>query len=442
MKLFFRLVFGLLLICFTACEQGDNFVRPEGADALDDPHAVTVEAALGELNGLLAEIDPATRGGGQTVASVGTVTCGDVASPATRSGETPEGNLVHIVQFAGGGYAVLGADDRLPSIIAVVDEGELTAEAYAEMVRNGVPEDENGCPSVYPGIVFGPEIYELLGNDAEVSANVIPLPKYIYEPWTTMKCDALIETKWDQGPPYNVFAPEIDQTQALAGCVAVAVAQIMVYKACFNGWRNCPLHIAGYEIYWDDLVKRFTRIKQLDFESEYRDISVVGKLLRALGEAVKMNYGLTESGAYTKDAATCFAQYGYKDVSIEPYDYERVCALLLDKYPVYISAWDSSRNKGHAWVLDAFTFQWRNYRVVDPRTGEVLKYGRESRELLHCNFGWGGWHDGYYLEGIFNVGKGPLDTNADDRPYEGVDPKNYDSQMQIITYSGYYGFIN
>jgi len=71
-----------------------------------------------------------------------------------------------------------------------------------------------------------------------------------------------------------------------------------------------------------------------------------------------------------------------------------------------------------------------------------LKYGRESRELLHCNFGWGGWDDGYYLEGIFNVGKGPLDTNADDKPYEGVDPKNYDSQMQIITYSGYYGFIN
>ncbi len=36
----------------------------------------------------------------------------------------------------------------------------------------------------------------------------------------------------------------------------------------------------------------------------------------------------------------------------------------------------------------------------------------------------------------------PTLRNADDKPYEGVDPKNYDSQMQIITYSGYYGFIN
>ena len=437
MKLFFRLVFGLLLICFTACEQGDNFVRPEGADALDDPHAVTVEAALGELNGLLAEIDPATRGGGRTVASVGTVTCGDVASPATRSGETPDGNLVHIVQFAGGGYAVLGADDRLPSIIAVVDEGELTAEAYAEMVRNGVPEDENGCPAVYPGIVFGPEIYELLGNDAEVSANVIPLSSNtIYGPWTTLKCDALIKTKWDQGEPYNMLTPQINGKQTLVGCVAVAVGQIMAYKVNDYGPIICPDNIAGYDIDWWYIFNGQSRLLRLSIQSSYSDILAVAKLLRSVGEAVGMEYGVDGSAAYSRNAAVCMANYGYSNVALETYNFEKVCSMLDLDFPVYISATDTEKKVGHAWVIDGYTFQHRTVEIVNPQTNVVQDYRMEYRNLLHCNFGWGGSKDGYYLEGIFDLRKGQIDVNEDE--YFGTRDRYYNAEKRIITYTGYY----
>lgn len=442
MKLVSRFSGFLLLLFFAACQQNDVLSEAGEPRTASVPHQVSVEAALGELSGLLAAIDPPTRGGGRTVAAVGTVTCGSVSGAGTRCAEQPEGNLVHIVQFSEGGYAVLGADDRLPSVIAVVDEGGLTTEAYADMVRNGVPEDENGQPIVYPGIVFGPEVYEQLGYDPADSGQLV-LPQFNYEPWTTMKGEALIKTKWGQGAPYNIYTPEIGLMKTPVGCVAVAVAQIMMYMACQYGERYCPPFIAGYEIFWDELIERFERVKKLDMRSIFRDINSVATLMRAVGVAVNMDYRSNGSYAYAIDAVSCLSKYGFEGTSLDWYAYETVRAMLDKKFPVFILAQQSREGKdGHAWVIDAYTFQWRNYQIVDPATKKVLKYGRESRNMVHCNFGWGGANDGYYVDGVFNMLIGPEDTNADDYPSTVIAPSIYDREMQIITFTGYRGFTN
>ncbi len=440
MKLVSRFSGFLLLLFFAACQQNDVLSEAGEPRTASVPHQVSVEAALGELSGLLAAIDPPTRGGGRTVAAVGTVTCGSVSGAGTRCAEQPEGNLVHIVQFSEGGYAVLGADDRLPSVIAVVDEGGLTTEAYADMVRNGVPEDENGQPIVYPGIVFGPEVYEQLGYDP-ADSGLLVLPQFNYGPWTTLKCEALIQTKWDQGSPYNVLTPQIDGQQTLVGCVAVAVGQIMAYKA-YGGYGSpvCPVKIAGYTIDWDKILKRLSNICKLKEGSIYEDVFCVATLLKSVGVAVGMNYGVLGSGAPSEHAAACLAQYGYSNVSLVEYDFERVCQMLDKKYPVYISATDTENHKGHAWVIDGYTFQWRTIEIVNPVTNVAIEYRAEYRNLLHCNFGWGGSNDGYYLEGIFDLRKGQIDVN--DNEYFGSRDRYYQASKQIITYTGYYRVIN
>lgn len=60
--------------------------------------------------------------------------------------------------------------------------------------------------------------------------------------------------------------------------------------------------------------------------------------------------------------------------------------------------------------------------------------------MVHCNFGWGGSNDGYYLEGIFDLRKGQIDVN--DNEYFGSRDRYYQASKQIITYTGYYRVIN
>lgn len=44
-------------------------------------------------------------------------------------------------------------------------------------------------------------------------------------------------------------------------------------------------------------------------------------------------------------------------------------------------------------------------------------YPIETRELVHCNFGWGGKADGYYYFKAFDTRNGAVDTDTND-PYK------------------------
>ena len=97
-------------------EQKISHVVPgENPPTAENPHAVPVEQALEELQSVLEEID--------TPAEDGAVT----RSEATADVE----DLLYIVNFENeAGYAILGADDRLEPVYAVVDEGSLTTEDF------------------------------------------------------------------------------------------------------------------------------------------------------------------------------------------------------------------------------------------------------------------------------------------------------------------------
>ena len=170
----------------------------ENPPTAENPHAVPVEQALEELQSVLEEID--------TPAEDGAVT----RSEATADVE----DLLYIVNFENeAGYAILGADDRLEPVYAVVDEGSLTTEEFRYAVTVTPEQAEADGELVFPlqmvaqaaiggvdtggggnGIVGGPitdiehwwpEGQQPVGID--------------YEPWETKEQSGiLLKTRWNQ----------------------------------------------------------------------------------------------------------------------------------------------------------------------------------------------------------------------------------------------------
>ena len=167
------------------------------------------------------------------------------------------------------------------------------------------------------------------------------------------------------------------------GCVAVSMAQIMHY------W-SYPYTGTGSNYYIED---NYGYI-EVDFSSAYYDYPNMAAtwatapsqlLLFHAGVSVNMDYDNSGSGAYVVGSYPSalysmenFFLYSdnvhsvWKD-SYSTTEFRNIIKEQLDNgMPVIYSGYDSN-DGGHAWNIDGY--QGNN---------------------LHCNWGWGGWNNGYY----------------------------------------------
>jgi len=458
LRLFLLLAAGLFL---TSCSepQPDEFPNPDPPPTVGR-HAVPIDQALGELDDLLGVIDgQGTRAGGvRTIAQVQTLHAQALAltRSAGEPGEQPE-NLLYVVNFEeDAGYAVLGADDRLPAVLAVTDEGSLTTEELVRAANGQTAPEEFTFPNEMlmnyvsgiggiggiggggigggigggGGIPTGPftDFDKQLGN---------PDPFYDHSEWTDWETNQyvqpLLKTQWNQDNPYNIFCPETGKynmngggtmtvVNCWAGCVAIACAQIIAYHSDVKA----PSMLGNNVIEWDQIKIAMQRPR---LDSVYnvsnipRPVGAVAWMIRGIGDAVAMKYGENGSSSNIRNAEKLFRWLEYKDVYARNYDPTGVRIALLNKMPVYIRGADC--NDGHAWVLDGLHSQYRHYIAVDIFGGtRVIE--TEIRDFVHCNFGWGSWYDGFYHSGIFNIYQRPS--------LQSTSPGDYTS-LKIITYS-------
>ncbi|MBO4403181.1 MAG: C10 family peptidase [Bacteroidales bacterium] len=187
----------------------------------------------------------------------------------------------------------------------------------------------------------------------------------------------LLTSTWNQNYPYNYYAPGNNQyTHCAAGCVAVAMGQVMNY--------------------WKYPVWRPNRVKQIDwcnmadeldpFESTFEEIDAVAGLLHECGLSVNMVYcdGGYGSSASTQDVRDVLVnRYGYSsdaDFQLRFWHNDntwigRIKNNLNNSWPViYKGRSSSTGGSGHSFVCD----------------------GYDSDNRFHFNFGWGGSYDGYF----------------------------------------------
>lgn len=200
------------------------------------------------------------------------------------------------------------------------------------------------------------------------------------------------DNAWTQHEPYNNFAPMDGSKRCVAGCVALAMSQIMTYhKWPLQGkggksysWKGTKLSVDFSQSKYD-----FSKILPRYLSGQYtQDQSdAVAKLVYDCGISTEMNYGTSASSTYASyavNALTTYFDYSsdvrYQQRSSYYGNWDVLLKNELDAFrPILYSASDTKEG-GHAFVCDG--------------------YDREG--YFHFNFGWGGIGNGYYLSSAIN----------------------------------------
>jgi len=227
----------------------------------------------------------------------------------------------------------------------------------------------------------------------------------------------LISAVWDQGSPYNgmcpVGPPGTNLGTAVTGCVAVGMAQVIHYFAYPpTGIGSVTYNDSDY----GDIYANFEDA-YYDYENMPDDYGneEVQELLFHCGVSVEMDYGPDGSGAaggpftpldYPSAFSALQEHFGYQESMqfIEKIEYSNeewigiIKSELENNRPVI---YDACANVGcHTWNVDGY-----------------------QGDYLHCNWGWGGYGNGYFLMDNLNPEPG-VNFNDDTWAIVGIEPGN------------------
>jgi len=206
-----------------------------------------------------------------------------------------------------------------------------------------------------------------------------------------------LETEWHQNSPFNNFCPmDLENSKrSVAGCSAVAMAQILNYHQTTNNilfndgddyhhsWNNNYWIDDDYETYdfpsypqlntyLETLILRYQNQETLTDKDK-------AALTFACGVAAKQVYSSTISGTFGVDQAyDAYKRFSFYDCELltddDPDVYDRVKDNIKNGLPVHLAVVNEDWTAGHNLVID----------------------GYNDDGFYHLNFGWGGKSDGWY----------------------------------------------
>lgn len=386
----------LLLSCSRSMIETE---RPE--TELLPPFSLTQAEAQSNLESFLEAVSVHTKDGVETR----TIENGFLLRRNTKSAEeiTPP---VYVFNFADEkGFALVGGDIRIPDVLCIVDEGnlpegEIITDPGADMLLANIDtycRMKMGLPIIdSEGVIHYPEEYGFIEEEGVVKSmnDFTPIIDVVGEHGSIIDCT------WRQSSPFNAECYTYDGQQALVGCVPLAVGQIMYY------WGKNYTYEGRY-YNWQQMrnVK-----KNNSCPTDTAAWSGVQHLLATLGnpDNINANYGVNSTGAYLDGVPNTFENFGYySGGEFEDYNAINIYSYVEDG-PIMMAGFDHryveidedgnpveiiSHFGGHAWVIDQVL-------EVDvyPRPGFIA----QRRIYCHCNWGWGGYRDGYFLTGVFD----------------------------------------
>lgn len=217
----------------------------------------------------------------------------------------------------------------------------------------------------------------------------------------------LIETQWGQGRPYNNLTPSINGQHAVTGCVATAMAQVLYYWAK-SAYKN---GLQTYEATVKIPIPNYTGVKMFNWNlmtTKYPNPNdnYIAELMYAIGVAVKMQYGVKESGANPTEISPALNYFGVKSAYIEinsirmnRNDWDNMLREEINKNrPILYGGRGSG---GHRFICD----------------------GYKNDGTFHFNFGWDGWYDTWMVTTAINPADGHNYNFSQSVIYQ-IDPYN------------------
>ena len=401
----------LLVVCCTAfaCEQNDAV----------PPQTTTKQVIKSKYRTLDEAIDIAEKSvsmlGEQTRATKRSINRSRVRAVLNKQAVTRSAaadTLIYIINFDdSAGFALVPRSTSKPELLAITEKGNYDGEEtdnegfniymdrafewIVDSTHDGQPVDTTFNPGVGGGGIGDQVITEWKSTSEYDSTKVSPK----------------ISVSWGQDVPYNYmcfYQGYFGGMPAKAGCVPIAIAQILSYyqhpssitlSITFNNGSIIPLN-------WSQINKVYN-----SDDSEYGggDYLTLAYLIREIGERVETTYGEydnniydSSSGTQASNARSCFTSLGYSSGEYQVYNSSAVLNSLNQNNLVLIRGeYDNNASAGHAWVIDGYRRVGTRYKEWHRELGQVqwTLFLDTYSSNLHVHFNWGheGYYNGYFL---------------------------------------------
>ena len=299
------------------------------------------------------------------------------------------------------GFVIVSADDCETPIIGYSNEGRFDP--------NDIPmQMEAYLQDFVARIQYGIENHIAADELTTRQWELVKTIGRLNESKTTTAVEPLLTEMWEQGCLYNDLCPTFSKVpcgHAEAGCIAVAMGQIMHYwRYPETGWGTHSYNNAGHTLSadfgntvydWDHMPESLTD------NSSDAEIEDVATLLFHCGVSVNMKYTTNGSGADSGDVPDALIRYfNYsrrlhfeKRSDFNDEEWMSILKACLDlQRPVFYGGKGSQGS--HAFVCD----------------------GYDGNDLLHFNWGWGR-ANGYFALGHLN----PIGLNFNDKNFAILD---------------------
>lgn len=347
---------------------------------------------------------------------------------------------LYLVNMTDGHSVLISGDRRIPEVLAFAD-GPLTLDRTntgADVFANNLPIFVNKTINEFN------EKYDSLLNNVKTKKNIenallftksspthFTKSEVTKTPWSDVYLYApLLNVKWGQGYPYNLETPLIGcggggENHPPLGCATIAVSQILSF-------HKYPTAFNGVYVNWIEMT-RFPSINSLS--SVYQ--TQMQKMLNTIAIGIDIEWGCNGSSSTTTKVKSYFDKIGYTSDAIASYNKSQVISSIGNSRPLYTRG--TSSDAGHAWVIDGAnkkeqTVTERIYQYKDPGVPPLVTNPSDwilieervmvlTEEYIHCNFGYEGLYNGYYVHGVFNL-------HDDDY---GITGSSFNSDVKILT---------
>lgn len=206
-------------------------------------------------------------------------------------------------------------------------------------------------------------------RDSEIATTAAtPTPKRIQHDLATIQ--PLMHIKWNQGSPYNMYAPMAGTKRCPTGCVATAMSMVMKYHQWppehGYGTVKYTWKYDGTTVFEQDLEQSVydwaNMLEVYDDTATEANNTAVATLMRDVGYAVHMGYKPGGSGATTSNIAPALRNnFGYDTATRQIFrymytlsDWERaIYAELAAARPVILNGFTPT-DAGHCFVCDGY----------------------------------------------------------------------------------------
>lgn len=240
-------------------------------------------------------------------------------------------------------------------------------------------------------------------------------------------------SKWGQESPFNDHHPKSlragiivgSKRTAYAGCFTLAIAKLMVYFDKPNG----GIIQNGYRVSYSAIKRDCYSFLNPDCRES------LAYLLLNVCEGCKSTYFYQGTFTFPWDAISFMNKIGFRNVRKWRYTWDRTIDMLDKGKPVIVYAMPNYNvTQSHAWNIDGYKDMERTITIerYDNGNFDRLVYKTQTQQMVHCDYGYWGRSNGYYITGVFD--RDSKDAILDPPGEKTKKYFNYNTYIHIVSY--------